>query len=107
MSQLEAFKKFYPEMVKLLPMDDILFTAELFSKGLLPGDTKEMVKSLPTRASKAAHFLDNVIKPVNTDCSFKILLDIMEISDNIAVKELASQVRQKCVDQGVCIYVVK
>ena len=33
-----VFQQFYSKLVKTLPMDDAVFTAELFLNDLLPGD---------------------------------------------------------------------
>ena len=92
MSTNEVFKEFYSKLVKTLPMNDALFIAKLYSRDLLPDDVKERVQSLPTRASKAMHFLDHVIKPSVTTgvgSSFDQLLNVMEDSDHQGVKELA------------------
>ena len=96
MSTSEVFKKFYVQLVKKLPMNDTLFTAELFANDLLPGDQKERVESLPTKSDKASYFLDHVIKPsVTSDdgSSFDKLLNVMEDSDHQGVKELAKLIR--------------
>ena len=77
-------------------MNDALFIAKLYSRDLLPDDVKEHVQSLPTRASKAMHFLDHLTKPSVTTgvgSSFDQLLNVMEDSDHQGVKELAKLVR--------------
>ena len=81
-------------------MNDALFIAKLYSCDLLPDDVKEHVQStsLPTKASKATHFLDHVIKPSVTTgvgSSFDQLLNVMEDSDYQGVKELAKLIRTK------------
>ena len=80
-----------------LPMDDVTFTAELVSHHLLPGDRHDQVKSKATRAEKATHFLDSVIRPTTPSdvISFNELLNVMENSDYCNVKELARQIRSK------------
>ena len=74
-----------------------MFTAELFSNDLLPGDLKNQLKLLHrTSADKAGHFLDSVIEPsVTSDggSSFDKLLNVMEDSEYQHVKELAKQIR--------------
>jgi len=98
MQLTEVFKTFYLDMVKSLPMCDSYFTAGLYSSDLLPGDLKEQLKSLPTQADKAVHFLDHVIQPavMNGDNSgFMNLLELMENSQYIAAKILANQIRPK------------
>jgi len=86
----EVFQFFYVQLVKKLPMDDATFTAKLFSRGLLPGDCKDQVKSKATRADKATYFLDHVIKPSleDTFVTFNKLLKVMEDSEYDDMKEL-------------------
>ena len=78
-------------------MDDAVFIAKLYTNGLLPGDLKNEI-NLPNRTSakKAALFLDSVIKPsVTSDggSSFDKLLNVMEDSKYLHVKNLAKQIR--------------
>ena len=98
MSLNDVFQDFYLQLVTRLPMNDALFRAKLFTNGLLPGDHKERVESLPsaTKADKASYFLDHVIKPsVTSDdgSGFDKLLNVMEDSDHQGVKELAKLIR--------------
>ena len=97
-SQLvRVFQQFYSKLVETLPMDDAVFTAELFSNDLLPGDLKNQLKLLHrTSADKAVLFLDSVIEPsVTSDggSSFNKLLNVMEDSEYLHVKELAKLIR--------------
>ena len=92
----EAFQQFYSKLVETLPMDDVKFIAKLYSKGLLPGNLKNQMKSEKTSADKAALFLDSVIEPsVTSDggSSFDKLLHVMEDSEYQHVKELAEEIR--------------
>jgi len=96
MSTNKVFQHFFPQLVDILPMDDVTFTAQLFSTNLLPGNVKEQVKSQATSADKATHFLDHVIKPSLTSSvgnSFNKLLKVMEDSEYDNVKELSKQIR--------------
>ena len=98
MSSGEVFQQFYHKLVTTLPMNDVTFTARLFSHKLLPGNLKDQVNSLATASDKAAHFLDCVIKPavaIDVDRSFNELLNVMEGSEYSNVKELAQQIRSK------------
>ena len=74
-----------------------MFTAELFSNDLLPGDLKNQLKLLHrTSADKAVLFLDSVIEPsVTSDggSSFDKLLHVMEDSEYRHLKELVVQIR--------------
>ena len=74
-----------------------MFTTELFSNNLLPGDLKNQLKLVHrTSADKAVLFLDSVIEPsVTSDggSSFDKLLHVMEDSEYQHVKELAEEIR--------------
>ena len=92
----DVFQQFYSKLVGTLPMGDVRFIAELFSKGLLPGNLKSQVKAEKTSADKAALFLDDVIEPSMTSdggSSFDKLLNVMMDSEYQHVKELAKQIR--------------
>ena len=92
----QVFQQFYSKLVKTLPIDDAVFTAELFSNNLLPGDLKNQLKLVHrTSADKSVLFLDSVIEPsVTSDggSSFDKLLYVMEDSEYQHVKELARQI---------------
>ena len=81
----------YCDLIDVLPMDDARFRSKLYSAGLLPGNLKEEVKSKPTQADKAEHFLDNGIK--RDDNSFKKLVKVMAEWSDHAVKGLANQIQ--------------
>jgi len=93
-----VFQHFYPQLVQILPMDDVTFIAQLFSVNLLPGDAKDLMGSHPTQASKASWFLDRMIKPsVKTGIGgkFNNLIKVMEHSEYDNVKELAKFILKK------------
>lgn len=96
LSTSKVFQQFYAKLVKTLPMDDAIFIAELFSRGLLPDDVKDHIEHLATPAKKASYFLDHVIRPSVT-CkvgrSFDDLLCVMKDSEYQSVNELARLIR--------------
>ena len=97
-STSKVFQHFYAKLVKMLPMDDALFIAELFSANLLPGDVKDQVKSMSTSADKATHLLDHVIQPsvmTGVGSSYDDLIKVMENSEYDGVKELGGIIRSK------------
>ena len=99
---METFRQYYSRLVKTLPMNDDIFTAELYTNKLLPGDLKEHLESLPTSARKASKFLDIVIKPSieNNDVTrLSTLLIVMTDSDDSTVKRLAKEI-QLMLDRG-------
>ena len=96
MSTSEVFKQFYVELVTMLPVDDTMFLAKLFSCDLLPGNLMNKVEAERTPADKAMCFLDGKIKhdiSNGDDRSFNKLLDIMEESGNDSLKHLAMKVK--------------
>ena len=101
MSTSEVFQHFFLQLVNILPMNDVTFTAQLFSSKLLPGNVKDQVKSQATQVDKATYFLDHVIKPSLTSgvgSSFNKLLKVMEDSEYDDVKELSKQIRSRLRD---------
>ena len=93
----QAIKKFYSQLVKMLPMDDAYFRSMLYSADLLPGNLKDEIQSKPTCADKAEHFLDKGVK--NHATNFIKLLEVLEQSQNDNLIELAKQIRNK-IDKG-------
>ena len=83
-------QKYYCDLIDVLPLDDVYFRSKLKSAGLLPGNLKEEVKSKPTPAEKAEHFLDCGIK---CEDSLKELAKVMAEWSDSAVKKLASQMQ--------------
>ena len=91
----EAYERFYPDLLKSLPMADPHFHKDL-EKNLFFGDLSEEVKAKDTEARKAAHFLQNAINHLlkidNTE-PFDNLLEVMENSDNGDCKSLAKEIK--------------
>ena len=88
-------QKFYPKLLKVLPMSSIL--TEFYSRGLLPGDHKANIEARDTQKKKAEYFLDHVIKPgleVGYTGQFDKMLKVMEASDDPAVKFIAEEIRK-------------
>ena len=79
--------KYFTDLVKLLPMDNVMFRAKLYTAGLFPGDLWNIVESKPTPAEKAAHFLLSGIQ--NDTDNFNKLLTIMEEYNDDRLKKLA------------------
>ena len=88
--------QFLSQLIEILPMDDATFISALFSANLLPGNLKAEVKSLSTSADKADYFLDHAIFPNidNDKTNLEKLLNVLEKSNNAAVKNVATEVRR-------------
>ena len=89
----QIIKHFYADLVKTLPMDDPCFRSMLYSANLLPGNLKDEVKSMPTRAEKAEHFLDHGIN--NDTAKFLKLFEVLKQSDDNSVIKLTAQLRNE------------
>ena len=98
MSTSKVFQHFYPQLVEMLPMNDVTFLSKLFSVNLLPGNVKDQVRSISTRADKVTHLLDYVIQPsvmTGVGRSFDDLIKVMEDSEYDGMKELAKLIRHR------------
>ena len=92
---MEVFKKYYLELVHVLPMDDPTFTEQLYSQNTLSSSTKSQLDSKHTKAEKATYFLDNAIKPallIKDDTSFQVLLASMENYGVLFIENLANRI---------------
>ena len=94
----KIFKQFYSALVKMLPMDDAEFRAELVSHGLLHGDCQAKIQSLSmTRAEKAEYFLTNVIQPeLSAEISTKNFEDLLKVLAISGQENLAEKIRGIC-----------
>ena len=76
-------------------MNDTLFIASLYSNNLLPGDMKDVIESISTKAQKATKFLDSIIKPTiesNDGTRFGVLLEVMKDSEDYNIRKLADTI---------------
>ena len=96
MSTSEVFRRFYVKLIKMLPMNDSLFLAELFACDLLPGNLEQQIEAKETPVDKATCFLNHRIKTdisIDDSTSFNKLLNIMEDSDYDNLKVLAEEIK--------------
>ena len=94
---IDIFKKFYSELNKVLPMIISALVTQLYSSGLLSGDSKGCIDALPTHKEKTEYFLDSVIKPgLEIECTeqFDEMLKVMRTSDEVAVKCLFDKIEE-------------
>ena len=78
---MKVYQKYMEKLIKVLPMDDVTFTAKLTTHEILPDEIDAHIKSLPTPAGKAEYFLINVIKKsldIDETKEFESLITVME-----------------------------
>lgn len=78
-------------------MEKATFLAKLRTSGLLTGELKTKLRSIPILADKTDYFLDVVVLPTLPDDTTNLdkLLSVMEAyNDNL--KKLAKMLRTKC-----------
>ena len=79
-------------------MEDGCFLAKLTEHNLLPGDTKDKVKSKTTQADMAEYFISHIITPAlevgSTECLDKLLL-VMGESGYDHVKKLSCKIKSE------------
>ena len=98
MSAKELFKEFYAKLVRVLPLDNVMFIIMLESSNFMTGDVKNEINAKPTRADKAIFFLNTTISPAlsaGNDSLFFGLLKVMEDSDIPDVKAVAKEILKK------------
>ena len=103
MAHKRAYQNHLEKLVKCLPMDDTLFTTTLSAQQLLPGDTENKIKPLPTQADKASYFLSHVIKPaldIDETYDFDKLLSIMHNCGYNHVQKLALNIKREIDDKS-------
>ena len=108
--KLEVLKKYAEKLIRCLPMSDVHFIAMLSNHELLPGNTNNQIKALPTSTDKASYILDNVIRPaldIDDTSSFDNLLSVIEHCGYAYVETLAHEIKSETINTGtgiVCIH---
>ena len=93
---MKVFQQYYAKLVVVLPMDDVVFRARLYSAGLLPHEAKEKMKLMSNQTEMAAYFLDYVIPPSGiSGIQFMKLVDVMWSSEDDHVRALAGLVKSR------------
>ena len=100
MSAMKVLQKFYMELITILPMDDTMFLAKMYSRQILNHELKSSIQAISTQEDKAVFFLDHVIAPsVSMDHNEHLdaLLNCMEEVEDLAVTTLAQRIRKDLV----------
>ena len=63
MSPRDAVRKFGPELLEKLPLDNEYFLKRADQVGLLPSGVEAAIKAKGARHDKVAYYLDHVLKP--------------------------------------------
>ena len=92
----KVYERFYPDLLKSLPITNPLFYEDLESSNLFFGNLSDEIKTKDTEAKKTKHFLKNAIdhslKNDNTE-PFTSLVEVMKNFDNEDCKGLAKEIK--------------
>ena len=94
----KRYESAYPQLLKILPLDDVEFRGQLISVHLFSGDSKEAVLAKSTKAEKVDLFLSKCIEPGfsedgNSNAALDQLLTVMEQITFLPAQQLAKEVR--------------
>ena len=94
---MDIFKRFYSELIEVLPMIITTLVTRLYSDKLLSGNHKDCIDTLATSKEKTEYFLDKVIKPglaIKYTKLFDEMLRVMESSDDPTVNYLVDEIHK-------------
>ena len=98
LSAKDAVRKFYVELIEYLPLENPIFFAMAKVANLFPLGTADIIAAKPTRADKAAYFLQYIIEPGADDYLPK-LLKVMKRSEVYYLEHLADKIHA-ALEQG-------
>ena len=109
-SMKDLYTEYFPKLVRVLPMGDAHFIAQLYTCQLLPGDAKESIAAKATRADKASFFLGNYIETGFDDDGsnplFVELLKLMQRSGDLVLKKVASDIDSQIKRSTVLLVII-
>ena len=94
----EAFRKSYSKLKDALPINDLL--PDFFEAGVVPGNIKEKLNSIPFRSEKVLYLLDEIELGLKVGIAdqFESFICVMEkfaiVNDNTVVRILAEGIRK-------------
>ena len=104
--------KYIDKLIKALPMNDIRFTTQLASNGILPPGVASHIEALSTSPDKADHFLKNAIKTsldIDETDEFNKLITVMEKCGYSHVERMANKMKsdldKELKGMYVCVYI--
>ena len=96
-NKMDAFKKFYSGLIKVVPMIINDVVTKMYCDKLLSGNHKDCIDSLATGKEKTEYLLDKVIKPgleIDYTKLFDEMLRVMESSDDPTVNYLVNEIQK-------------
>ena len=94
-----VYRKHYHKLVRVLPMNEPRFIAELYSKKFLPGDALYYIETKGSRAGKADFFLENYVAKGFDESGnnplFLELLDLLNDSDDSMLRMVAANISRE------------
>ena len=94
-SKNDTFKKFYPMLLEILPVDCLI--TQFYAAKLLSSAHKSKLDGLSTQKEKTKCFLDEVIQRglnINYTKQFDVMLAFMATSDDPCVTFLAEEINE-------------
>ena len=94
----KIFCEFNPDLVKILPLKDPYFLAELTKQHLFSGNLKAEVMAESTQANATTKFLYTAIEcslDVDDREPFDRLIQVMEKFGNLTLNKLAQDIKQE------------
>ena len=98
MAHMKVYEDYEAKLVKVLPMDDVMFTTQLSHNKILPDNVEARIKSLslPTQSDKADYYLKKFIKSsLDSDETEELetFITVMEKSGYSFLEKLAKRMK--------------
>ena len=92
---MKMYLKFYAQLVKVLPMNDAYFMADLTQYFFATGNLKATIEAHATEADKATCFLDNAIKRSLESGDITPFQKLLEIMNSGYVKNVGRDIEEE------------
>jgi len=81
------------ELLQILPLERETFLMKFAAANLLPEGSGEIIRSINKRKERVLYLLEHVVEPA-VNVYLPMLIDVMQNSDDIAVKNLARNMQE-------------
>jgi len=81
------------ELLQKLPLERETFLMKFAAANLLPEGSGEIIRSINKRKERVSYLLEHVVEPA-AEVYLPMLIDVMQTSDDIAVKNLAKNMQE-------------